>query len=83
MSSTVLFLCVHNAAVGKLPACVEACTMGALYMADLEADVATNGQETVKLSTFLRENDAVRFREELGTRPRVYYILGHGQSLDF
>jgi hypothetical protein len=57
--------------------------MEALYIGDLEADVATNGRETVKLSKLIRENDAVRFREELGTRPRVYYILGHGQKLDF
>ncbi len=76
-------LCVHNTQVGKLPACVEGCPMEALYVGDLKADAATNGRETVKLSTFLRENDAVRFREELGTRPRVYYILGHGQKLSY
>jgi Fe-S-cluster-containing dehydrogenase component len=76
-------LCVHNTVMGKLPACVEACNMGALYIGDLKTDVATNGHETVKLSRFLRENDAVRYREELGTRPRVWYILGHGQKLDF
>ncbi|MBI4494050.1 MAG: 4Fe-4S dicluster domain-containing protein [Chloroflexi bacterium] len=76
-------LCVHNTEMGKLPACVEACTMEALYIGDLKADVATNGRETVKLSKFLRENDAIRFREDLGTRPRVWYILGHGQKLDF
>ena len=73
-------LCVHNTNAGKLPVCVEGCPMGALYIAELHADAATNGRETVKLSTFLRENDAVRFREELGTRPRVWYILGHGQK---
>lgn len=76
-------LCVHNTDYGKLPACVEGCTMGALYIGDLEADVATNGHDTVKLSEFLRDNDAVRYREELGTRPRVYYIPGHGQNLNF
>lgn len=76
-------LCVHNIDVGKLPACVEACTMEALYVAELTRDVATNGRETVKRSKFLRENDAIRFREELGTRPRVWYILGHGQNLNF
>jgi molybdopterin-containing oxidoreductase family iron-sulfur binding subunit len=76
-------LCVHNTEVGKLPACVEGCPMQALYIGDLKKDVATNGQETVKLSTFLRENDAVRYREELGTRPRVWYIPGHGQLLNF
>ena len=77
-------LCVHNTDVGKLPACVENCSMGALYIADMKADAAVNGLgETVKLSAFLQENDAVRFREELGTRPRVYYILGHGQDLSY
>ncbi len=76
-------LCVHNIEMGKLPACVDACTMEALYVGDLAADLATNGKETVKLSTFLRDNDAVRYGEELRTRPRVYYILGHAQNLDF
>jgi molybdopterin-containing oxidoreductase family iron-sulfur binding subunit len=77
-------LCVHNTDVGKLPACVENCSMGALYIADLKADVALNGLgETVKLSKFLRDNDAIRYREELGTRPRVYYILGHAQNLSY
>ncbi len=74
-------LCVHNTGVGKLPACVDACTMGALYIGDLKTDAATNGTETVKLSRFLKENDAVHYREELGTRPRVWYIPGHGQKL--
>ncbi len=76
-------LCVHYTETGKLPACVEACTMEALYIGDLKSDTATNGNETVKLSKFLRDNDAVRYREELGTRPRVWYIPGHGQKLNF
>ncbi len=77
-------LCVHNTDVGKLPACVEACSMGALYIGDIEADVAINGlNETVKLSKFVRDNDAIRYKEELGTRPRVYYILGHSQDLTY
>jgi len=77
-------LCVHNTDIGKLPACVDACTMGALYIADFENDVAVNGlNETVKLSKFLRDNDAVRYKEELGTRPRVYYIPGHAQDVNF
>ncbi len=75
--------CVHRADEGKLPACVEACNMGALYIGDLVEDVASNGEETVRLSTFIRENDAFRYKEELNTGPRVYYIAGHGQLLDF
>jgi molybdopterin-containing oxidoreductase family iron-sulfur binding subunit len=75
--------CVHNLRVGKLPGCVEACNMEALYVGDRVRDVATNGKATVRLSQFLKDNDAVRLKEELNTHPRVYYILGHGQHLTF
>jgi len=61
---------------------VSGCPMGVLYIGDLVTDVAVNGLgKTVKLSDFLKENDAVRFKEELGTNPRTWYILGHGQSI--
>jgi len=76
-------MCVHNLRYGKLPGCVEACHMGALYVGDRNTDLATNGQVVVKLSEFLKAHDATRFKEELNTRPRVYYILGHGQSINF
>ncbi|MEK6648666.1 MAG: 4Fe-4S dicluster domain-containing protein [Actinomycetota bacterium] len=65
----------------ELPSCVEACPRAAQYIGDFVTDVAVNGRVTVKLSTFLRENNAVRFKEELGTNPRTYYILGNGQPL--
>ena len=74
--------CVHRTADGQLPACVEACGMNAIYIGDLTQDVATNGVETVRLSSFLKENDAFRYKEELGTGPRVWYVAGHGQSLE-
>lgn len=75
--------CVHRTEKGQLPACVEACKMNALYIGDLIEDVATNGEETVRLSQFIRDNDAFRYKEELNTGPRVYYIAGHGQLLDY
>ncbi|HSO28686.1 MAG TPA: 4Fe-4S dicluster domain-containing protein [Candidatus Sulfomarinibacteraceae bacterium] len=75
--------CVHQTSRGELPACVTACSMEAIYIGDLDADVATNGAETVRLSTFLREHHALRYREELNTGPRVWYILGHGEDLGF
>lgn len=76
-------LCVHNIRDGVLPYCVDACTMGAIYVGDIDADVATNGGETVRLSTFLSQNNAIRLKEELNTRPRVYYIAGHGEDLEW
>lgn len=76
-------MCVHNLRFNKLPRCIEVCSMGALYVGDKNTDLATNGQQVVKLSAFLKDHDAVRYKEELNTRPRVYYILGHGQNLEF
>jgi len=56
--------------------------MGVIYIGDLTTDVAVNSLgNVIKISEFLRENDAVRLKEELGTNPRVYYIPGHGQDL--
>lgn len=72
--------CIHLLVDGKLPACVVGCPMKALYMGDLNEDIGTNGMEVVKLSTFLAENDAFRYKEELGTQPRVWYLPGHGQN---
>lgn len=75
-------LCADRLPHGELPACVAGCPMGVLYIGDFVTDVAVNGPgKTVVLSEFLRANDAVRYKEELGTNPRVYYILGHGQKL--
>lgn len=73
-------LCSHRLADGRLPACVESCPMYALYLGDFQEDIATNGKEVVKLSTFLAEHNAYRLKEELGTRPRVWYIPGHGEE---
>jgi molybdopterin-containing oxidoreductase family iron-sulfur binding subunit len=74
-------LCVHDIRYGKLPACVDACNMGTLYIGDLKRDLATNGRETVKLSELMK-NDVFRYKEDLNTQPRVYYIPGHGQDSD-
>lgn len=65
----------------ELPACVSGCPRAAQYIGDFVTDVAVNGRVTVKLSAFLSENNAVRFKEELGTNPRTYYILRPGQPL--
>ena len=74
--------CIHALRSGEFPACLLSCSMDAIYVGDLITDVATNERETVVLSQFLRDNDAFRFKEELGTETRVYYIAGHAQDLD-
>ncbi len=72
--------CAHFLRDGKLPYCVTGCPMKALYMGDLNEDIASNGVEVVNLSQFLAENNAYRYKEELGTQPRVWYLPGHGQD---
>ena len=76
-------MCVHRLRKNEFPACVEACLMDAIYVGDLVEDVMSNSKETFILSQYLRANDAFRYRAELGTAPRVYYVAGHGQDLDF
>ncbi len=75
--------CVGNLNNGLLSECAAGCPMGAIYNADIITDVAVNSMgNTVKLSTFLHENDAVTYKPEQNTHPRVWYVLGHGQDLD-
>lgn len=75
--------CSHLLDDGMLPACVEICSMGAIYIGDWDRDLATNGRETHQLSSLLRDQDAWRFKEELNTQPSVYYISGHAQNLTY
>ena len=75
--------CLHFMRFGKIPACVSACVMRAAWAGDLVSDIMANPDETKKLSTFLKENDAYRLKEELGTGPRVYYIAGHAQNYQY
>lgn len=74
--------CTDRAQAGGLPYCIEGCPRGALWFGDLEEDVATNGRELVQLSRFLEDNHAVRYKEDLGTEPRVFYIRGHGEAAE-
>lgn len=76
-------MCVHLLEDGSLPSCLTSCSMEAVYVGDLVEDTMTNGRESFVLSQYLRANDAWRFRSELGTAPRVYYVSGHGQDLEY
>ncbi|MDO8750523.1 MAG: 4Fe-4S dicluster domain-containing protein [Dehalococcoidia bacterium] len=73
--------CPDMARAGRLPYCAQSCPQNAIYYGDLEEDLATNGVEVVKLSKFLTENQAYRLKAELNTKPRVYYIPGHGENV--
>ena len=72
--------CGHFLRDGKLPFCVRGCPQKALYMGDFNEGLASNGSEVVVLSRFLSENNAYRYKEDLGTQPRVWYIPGHGEA---
>jgi len=72
--------CPERTAAGSVPFCVEGCPHGSIYFGDLEEDIATNGEEVVQLSRFLEKNGAFRYKEELGTKPRVWFIPGHADK---
>jgi len=75
--------CMHASLENLLPACVESCSMEAIWIGDFVTDVATNGRDSVGLSQYMREHDVYRLKEHLGTEPRVYYVAGHGQDLEY
>lgn len=67
--------CADMARAGKLPHCTSGCPMGAIWFGDENEDAVTNSRgETLRLSQLLRDRAAYRQLEELGTKPRVYYL---------
>ena len=72
--------CTDRMSAGGLPTCVEMCPRGAIYVGDLEEGIATNGRRMASMESLMSENGVGRYKEELGTEPRVYYIPGHGQD---
>jgi molybdopterin-containing oxidoreductase family iron-sulfur binding subunit len=72
--------CPEMARAGRLPFCAQACPNDAIYYGDLEEDIATNGREVVQFSRHLSQNAAYWHKPQWGTKPRVWYIPGHGQE---
>ncbi|MHB1126100.1 MAG: 4Fe-4S dicluster domain-containing protein [Bacillota bacterium] len=72
--------CAHFTNAGMLNMCIAGCPHGAMYIGDKETDVMANAREVLVLSKTLAENNAFRYKDELGTEPRVYYLPGYGQE---
>jgi len=66
--------CPSKTAKNELPDCVSACPNGVFYFGDEIEDVVSNGTETVRLSQLLLDKAGYRYMEDLGTKPRVYYL---------
>lgn len=66
--------CPDRAREGLLPPCVEACPNGVFYFGDENEDTVSNGDETVSFTQLIKDRAGYRFMEELGTKPRVYYL---------
>jgi Fe-S-cluster-containing dehydrogenase component len=67
--------CPQELRAGRLPACAEKCTMGAIYFGDEYEDAVTNSKgETIQLSKVTKQGAGFRLLEELGTEPRVYFL---------
>lgn len=60
--------CLHRLKVGELPACVTTCIGRATLFGD------ANDVDSV-VAQFIYKPNAIQLKEELGTSPRVYYIV--------
>lgn len=68
---------------GELPHCITACPNGALYFGDVNEDVVTNGDETVRLKELLKDKAGYRYMEYFGTEPNAYYLPPYNRLFPF
>ena len=64
--------CIHRLDAGMLPACVTTCIGGATYFGD-KNDPESLVNELISRGT--ASGKPMRLKEELGTEPKVYYLL--------
>lgn len=60
--------CLHRLAEGMLPACTTTCVGGATYFGDLKDSESL-------VSELVARPNVLRLKEELGTKPRTYYLV--------
>lgn len=68
---------------GELPHCVSACPNGVFMFGDENEDSVTNGAETFRFSELIKEKAGYRLMEDLGTKPRVYYLPPVNRSFPY
>jgi Fe-S-cluster-containing dehydrogenase component len=66
--------CADYLQQSRLPRCVQQCPRDALWFGERTTNVVTNTKEVRKLSRLLAERGGFRYKEEKGTRPKVYYL---------
>ncbi len=75
--------CPDMARKGELPHCVSACPNGVFFFGDMNEDSVTNGAETFRFSELVKDKAGYRLMEDLGTRPRVYYLPPVNRNFPF
>jgi molybdopterin-containing oxidoreductase family iron-sulfur binding subunit len=60
--------CLHRLEVGQLPACTTSCVGRATFFGD------ANDPESL-ISELISKPNVMRLKEELGTKPKVYYLV--------
>jgi len=68
---------------GELPHCVSACPNGVFFFGDMNEDTVTNGAETFRFSELIKDKAGYRLMEDLGTKPRVYYLPPVNRNFPF
>jgi len=68
---------------GQLPHCVTACPNGVFAFGDENEDTVTNGSETFRFSELIKDKAGYRLMEDLGTKPRVYYLPPVNRNFPF